>query len=86
MILQEMPVLAALYSGVVGLEHRHKKVLNKIVEKEGNCLINLLCDVCPFRTKCLPEFLDKKTVPTRKERYEMAADMLARIELMLDEN
>jgi len=86
MILQEMPILVALYSGVVGLEHRYKKVLNKIVEKEGNCLINLLCDICPFRTKCLPEFLDKTTVPTRKERYEMAADMLARIDLMLDEN
>jgi hypothetical protein len=81
-----MPVLAALYNGVVGLKQIHKNVLNKIVEKEGNCLTNLLCDICPFRTKCLPEFLDKKTAPSRKERYEMAADMLARIELMLDEN
>ena len=63
-----------------------KKVLNQIVEKEGNCLINSLCDNCPFRTKCLPEFLNEKTRPTRKERYEMAADLLSRIELMLDED
>jgi hypothetical protein len=78
--------LPVLYSGVVGLEDRYKKILIKIVEKEGDCLTNSLCDNCPFRLRCLPEFLNKKSRPTRKERYEMAADALARIDLMLDIN
>ena len=68
------------------MKDKYKNVLIKIVEKEGNCLVNTLCDNCPFRLDCLPEFLNKKSRPTRKERYEMAADALARIDLMLDIN
>jgi hypothetical protein len=59
--------------------------LIRIVEIEGNCLVSTLCDECPFRKSCLPEFLDKKKRPSRKERYEMAADTLARLDLMLDD-
>lgn len=81
-----MPILMRLYSGVAGLEYKYKRVLNIIVDKEGDCLTSKLCNDCPFRAKCLPEFLDKKAIPSRKERYEMAADMLARVELMLDYN
>ena len=62
------------------------KVLNNIVEKNGDCLTSALCNQCPFRRKCLPEFLQKNTRPSRKERYEMASDTLARISLLLDES
>ena len=68
------------------MEEKQKRVLNKIVEIEGNCLTSILCNDCPFRKKCLPEFLARKTRPTRRERYEMASDLLARVELMLDED
>ena len=68
------------------MRESYKSVLNKIVAKEGDCLTSTLCNLCPFRKKCLPDFLVKNTVPSRQERYEMALDMLARVELMLDED
>jgi hypothetical protein len=67
------------------LDDKQKAILNKIIEKEGDCLTSYLCISCPFRTKCLPEFLDRSTRPSHKERYMMAADAITRIELMLDE-
>ena len=68
------------------MDARQKSVLNQIVDKEGDCLTSALCNHCPFRENCLPEFLAKETRPTRKERYEMASDTLARIGLMFDED
>jgi len=66
------------------MEKRHKKILDKIIELEGNCLIGVMCDHCPFNNSCLPRFFTKDT-PTRKERYIKAIDTLARSELMLDD-
>jgi hypothetical protein len=68
------------------LDNAQIKVLNNIVEKNGDCLTAYLCNECPFRKKCLPEFLHENTRPSRKERYEMASDTLARISLLLDES
>jgi len=69
---------------IEGLEYIHKHTLNKIVEIEGDCLRHSLCNYCPFKATCLPDFLDMKRMPSRRERYEKAADALARAELMLD--
>ena len=74
-----------LYSGVVGLNSIEKKVLNKIVEHEGDCLSHLLCESCPFREDCLPRFLTKGRFYSKDQRKHMAIDALARLELMLDE-
>lgn len=68
------------------MDSKQKNVLNKIVELDGNCLSSKLCTECPFKTKCLPEFLDKKSRPTKRERYEMALDVLARVDIMGDED
>lgn len=59
------------------MEQKHKDVLQKIVDLEGHCLDKKLCEDCPFRLKCLPQFLKSpKTRPTKEERYQMALSKL----------
>jgi len=62
-----------------------KEALEKIVELEGECLHRYICECCPFKKKCLPTFLHKKTRMTSPERLSLALDILTNIEL-LDEN
>lgn len=52
-------------------------VLEKIVEKEGNCLSAPLCEACPFRLECLPPFIvPNKQVLSEGKRCQMALSAL----------
>lgn len=61
------------------------QVLEKIIELQGDCLKADLCRSCPFRKKCLPEFL--KIVshrPSKKERFNLALDAVTNTALFDD--
>ena len=50
-------------------------ILQEVVELEGSCLQKKRCLQCPFRSMCLPEFLNP-TPPTKTQRLNMALDIL----------
>lgn len=56
------------------------QVLDKIIELEGNCLLSGMCQHCPFRSKCLPEFLNIKT-PSEEKRMNLALSVVTNIAL-----
>jgi hypothetical protein len=58
------------------LSSTDKDVLEEIVKVEGQCLDSKRCAKCPFRAKCLPEFLNT-IPPSPPERAKMAMDVLA---------
>lgn len=65
----------------------HEETLEKIVELEGDCLDSKYCSVCPFASKCLPEFLKTpRQRPSKPERFQMALDVLARNALLNDDD
>lgn len=60
----------------MALNNGDKKILEQIVELDGNCLDGRpRCEQCPFRSKCLPEFLNEEP-PTKHKRLEMAKQVL----------
>lgn len=60
----------------MALSKKDKQVLQEIVDLDGNCLDGRpRCEQCPFRAKCLPEFLNKER-PTKHKRLEMAKRVL----------
>jgi len=60
----------------LALSEQDKKVLEEIVELDGNCLDGRpRCQLCPFRAKCLPEFLNK-TPLSKRARFDMAMKIL----------
>jgi len=58
-------------------------VLQEIVDLDGKCLDSFRCSICPFRAKCLPEFLDPSP-PTQNQRYRLALDVLSLDSIMGD--
>lgn len=61
------------------------KVLEKIVELQGDCLKVHLCTSCPFKTRCLPEFLNSaEKRPSKKERFNLALDAITNSALFED--
>lgn len=58
--------------------------LQEIVEREGNCLDAKLCSRCPFKSKCLPEFI-KDSPPTKNQRMMLALDAITCSQLMDDD-
>lgn len=62
----------------------HKKILSEIVALDGKCLDpEIRCKACPFASVCLPDFIrGNKDRPSQQERANMAADILARHELL----
>lgn len=59
-----------------------KKILSEIVELDGACLDSSRCKNCPFKRKCLPEFItSKRGRPSKPKRLAMALDALANLEL-----
>ena len=64
-------------------------VLQDIVALEGKCMDSNRCKACPFRSMCLPEFLNSNP-PTSSQRSQLAMDVLTHhalvdSELSLDE-
>jgi hypothetical protein len=54
------------------------KTLEKIVELEGSCLFQSLCESCPFRLECLPAFIvDDKEPPSKGLRARWALSALS---------
>ena len=66
------------------LSSKDKKILDQILETKGNCMQSTRCPECPFRSMCLPEFLNP-VPPTPNQRLNMAMDVLFHNEV-LDEN
>jgi len=52
-----------------------EKTLEEIVSVDGKCMNSTRCIICPFKSQCLPEFLNPKP-PTQNQRLEMALDVL----------
>lgn len=65
----------------------HENVLDRIIELDGACLDAKLCSMCPFASRCLPDFLKTpRERPTKSERLQMALDVLARNSLLNDDD
>jgi hypothetical protein len=63
------------------------EILEKVIDLGGDCLDAQLCKKCPFKRKCLPNFLqEKQQRPTQKERFNLALDTITNISLLEDES
>ena len=67
------------------MDKKNIETLEKIVDRQGDCLDSNICQHCPFMQKCLPTFLSRTTRATKTERFEFALDALTNIAL-LDED
>ncbi len=65
----------------MALHKNDAAILQEIVELEGNCLLKERCMSCPFRSMCLPEFLNPSP-PPQSQRFNMALDILTHSALM----
>jgi hypothetical protein len=65
---------------------KHEETLDKIIDLDGDCLDAKICEVCPFASLCLPDFLHTSKRPTKQERVQMALDTLTRNHLMADDD
>jgi hypothetical protein len=65
----------------MSLSKNDAAVLQEIVELEGSCLRKERCLQCPFRSMCLPEFLNPFP-PTKSQRFNIALDVLTHNALM----
>jgi hypothetical protein len=68
----------------MALNDSDQKILEEVVTLEGDCLKKERCEKCPFRSMCLPEFLNIEP-PTKNQRKEMAAKILMHNAVMEDE-
>jgi hypothetical protein len=60
------------------MNEQNIEILEKIVALDGDCLTAKMCKVCPFASKCLPQFLHgKQKSPSKDERLNLALDTLA---------
>ena len=66
------------------LSKKDKNILDEIVDLKGDCMLSTRCRECPFRSMCLPEFVNP-VPPTKNQRMNMAVDVLFHNEV-LDEN
>lgn len=57
------------------LSDNDSKILEKIVELDGDCLLSGMCSNCPLKSKCLPRFL-RPIPPTREQRASMALSIV----------
>jgi hypothetical protein len=65
------------------ISEKDVEILQEIVDESGDCLNARRCQVCPFRSTCLPEFLNKPI--TQNERLAKALAILAHYSLLGDE-
>ena len=67
------------------MEEKEIQILEKIVEYDGDCLLLNMCSDCPFKARCLSDFLKEKVCrPTREERLNLALDAITNITLLGD--
>jgi len=60
------------------------RILQEIVDKSGDCLDTKRCQACPFRSTCLPQFLNKPL--SHNERLAKALATLTHYSLLGDED
>lgn len=68
----------------MALTNNDSRILQEIVDLDGNCLDSVRCKLCPFRALCLPEFLNP-TPPTKEQRAKMALDVMTHHALVDEE-
>ena len=51
------------------------RILQQIVDADGNCMDSKRCQKCPFRAMCLPEFLVFPP-PSPEARVKLALDVM----------
>ncbi len=68
----------------MALTSNDSRILQEIVDLDGNCLDSVRCKLCPFRALCLPEFLIP-TPPTKEQRAKMALDVMTHHALVDEE-
>ena len=59
----------------MALSSSDRDVLEEIVKLDGQCMESTRCRRCPFRSICLPDFLNP-IPPTQPQRLKMAQDVL----------
>jgi hypothetical protein len=59
----------------MALANNDARILQEIVDLDGNCMDSKRCQVCPFKALCLPEFLFPNP-PTIEQRAKMALDVM----------
>lgn len=62
------------------MSKKTEKILQEIIDLDGNCLSDSRCRNCPFKSKCLTEFTSRRP-PSKKRRAAMALDTLAALAL-----
>lgn len=67
----------------MALTNKDVEILQEIVNVGGKCLYSKRCLDCPFRSRCLPEFLNTEP-PTTNQRLNMALDVLTYHQLLED--
>lgn len=67
----------------MALSKKDIAILQEIVIADGKCLYSKRCPECPFRSKCLPEFLNIEP-PTANQRLNMALDVISYHQLLDD--
>lgn len=68
------------------MSQKHKKILEEIVNSNGNCLDSKRCKKCPFARVCLVESLKNKKLPTKNKRFQMALEFIVNDIIMEDSN
>lgn len=59
----------------MALNASDKDTLEEIIRREGKCLDAKLCERCPFRSWCLPDFLNPNP-PSPPQRLQKAVDVI----------
>lgn len=67
----------------MALNNKDLSILEEIITLRGDCLYSKRCLECPFRSKCLPEFLNF-IPPTTTQRMNMALDVMAYHQILDD--
>jgi len=61
------------------------KIIQEIIDLDGDCLDYVRCLECPFKSTCLPEFLNIKS-PSKAQRESMALRALVHHSLLEDDS
>ena len=69
----------------LSLNDSESKILEEILEKDGDCLNWKMCARCPFASKCLTKNINEpKSLLSRKERVNLALDRISNFYILED--